>query len=183
MDHDMRTPIVARHRRSSAGDDGRSRARSEKGSGLPAAFVAGLVICLIVAGIVVLLSRHSKAPQQRANPPKLPFGQAEQAYAPNIQFSKIKLAKAENFLGEEFTYVQFTMKNAGTQSIEGLTIRLEFYDPFKQVVLRDNEQLVGPNDPPLRPTEERGLQITLGGIPPQWNHENPVFHVTGLILK
>lgn len=159
------------------------RGSRERGGGFPAAFIAGLVICLIVVACVVLVSRHSKAPQQRANPPKLPFGQAEQAYAPNIHFSDLKLARAENFLGEEFTYVQFTLTNAGTQSIQGLTISLEFHDPFKQVVLRDNEQLIGPNDAPIGPGQQRGLQITLGGIPAQWNHENPVFHVTGLILK
>lgn len=160
-----------------------SVARRERGAGFPAAFIAGIIVCLIVAGIVVLMSHHSTAPQRAAKAKKLPFGPAEQAYAPNLHFTKIKLAKAENFLGEEFTYVQFTVTNAGTQTVQGLGIQLEFYDPFKQVVLKDTEQLIGPNDPPLRPTEERGLQITLGGIPAEWNHQDPVFRVTGLALK
>lgn len=156
---------------------------TDKGSGFPAAFAAGVVLCLIVAGVFVLMSRHSSAPQHTAQVVKLPFGPAEQAYAPNLHFTKIKLAKAENFLGEQFTYVQFTVTNAGTQTVQGLSIELDFYDPFKQVVLKDTERLIGPNDMPLRPTEERGLQITIGAIPPQWNYQDPVFHVTGLVLK
>ncbi len=157
--------------------------RRQRGAGFPAAFIAGIIICLIVAAIVVLVSRHSTAPQRTAQTVKLQFGPAERAYAPNIHFTNIKLAKSENFLGEQFTYVQFTVTNAGTETIHGLSIELDFYDPFKQVILKNDEQLIGPNDPPLRPTEERGLQITMGGIPAEWNHEKPVFHVTGLLLK
>jgi hypothetical protein len=157
--------------------------RRERGSGFPAAFAAGIVIVLILGVCVVLISRHSKSAIPAAKAAKLPFGPAERAYAPDIHFDNIKLAKATNFLGEEFTYVQVTVTNAGKQSIEGLTIQLAFYDPFKQVVLRDSEQLIGPADPPLGPGQPRGLQITLGGIPAEWNHENPVFRVTGLVLR
>lgn len=157
--------------------------RRQRGSGFPAAFAAGLVVCLVLAGAVVLISRHARKPQQAAHAAKLPFGPAEQAYAPNIHFTHIKLARAENFLGEEFTYVQVTISNAGSQTVHGLAIRLEFYDPFKQVILRDDEQLVKPSDPPLRPGEQRGLQITLGSIPAEWNHQDPLFHVAGLVLQ
>lgn len=157
--------------------------RDQRGGAFPAALAAGLVICLIVAGAVVLMSRRSSAPKKAAQKVTFPFGATEQAYAPNIHFSKIKLAKAQNFLGEEFTYVQFSVTNAGTQDVHGLSIQLEFYDPFKQVILKDKEQLIGPNDSPLHPKEERGLQITLGGLPAEWNHADPIFRVTGLALQ
>ena len=160
-----------------------SVSRRQHGSGFPAAFGAGLVIVLILGVCVVLISRHSKSPAPVKNAVKLPFGPSEQTYATNIHFDNIKLAAATNFLGERFTYVQLTLKNEGKQSVHGLTINLTFYDPFKQAVLKDSEQLIGPNDPPLDPAQQRGLQITLGGIPAEWNHENPVFRVTGLILK
>jgi hypothetical protein len=159
------------------------RSRRERGSGFPAAFTAGLVIVLILAVCVVLISRHSKSSHPAPTGVKLPFGTAEQAYTPNIHFDNIKLAKATNFLGEEFTYVQFNLTNSGQQPVQSLTINLMFYDPFKQVVLRDSEQLIGTADQPLGPGQTRGLQITLGGIPAEWNHENPVFKVTGLVLK
>ena len=161
----------------------RQRSSREKGRGFPAAFAAGLVIVLIVAACVVLVSRHSKSWQPVAHSAKLPFGPAEQAYAPNIHFDNIKLARATNLLGEEFTYVDVSLRNSGTQSIHGLSISLEFYDPFKQVVLRDTETLIGPADPPLDPGKQRDLRITLGQVPPEWNHETPVFRVTGSVLK
>lgn len=161
----------------------RVSSRRERGSGFPVAFAAGLVIVLILGACVVLISRHSKSTIPAAKTAKLPFGPAEQAYAPNVHFDNMKLAKATNFLGEEFTYVQVTVTNAGPRSIQGLTILLTFSDPFKQVVLRDSEQLIGPADSPLGPGQQRGLQITLGGIPAEWNHENPIFQVTGLVLE
>jgi hypothetical protein len=158
--------------------------RREGGSGFPAAFAAGAAICLVVVATIVLMSRHASVPQRAAQSAKFPFGPTEQAYAPNIHFTNIKLATAENFLGEQFTYVQLTVTNAGTRTVNGLSVELEFFDPFKQVVLKDTEQLIGTNDPrPLRPTEQRGLQITLGALPAEWNHEVPVFHVTGLVVK
>jgi hypothetical protein len=163
--------------------DAENARHREAGTGFPAAFAAGLVVVLIMAAGVVLVSRHSRSTQPAAVPAKLPFGRVEQAYAPNIHFGNIKLARAENFLGEQFTYVQVNITNAGTQPVHALSITLQFYDPFKQVVLKDSEQLVGTADPPLGPGQQRGLQITLGGIPAEWNHEDPVFRVTGLILQ
>jgi hypothetical protein len=158
-------------------------AKRDRGGAFPAAFLAGLVVVLILAACVVLLSRHSKSSQPVVHSAKLPFGTAEQAYAPNIHFENVKLARATNLLGEEFTYVDVSVKNAGSQSIHGLSITIEFHDPFKQVVLRDTERLIGPADPALGPGQERNLRITMGQIPPEWNHEDPTFRVTGLVLK
>lgn len=159
------------------------RTERERGSGFPAAFVAGLVVVLIVVGCLVLFSRHSRSARPVAQAVKLPFGGTEQAYAPRIHFDDVKLARATNLLGEEFTYVDLGLTNTGAQSIHGLSVTLKFYDPFKQVILQDSEQLVKTADPPLDPGKRRNLRITLGAIPETWNHEAPVFQVNGLILK
>jgi hypothetical protein len=156
-----------------------------EGSGFPVAFIAGLVVVAIVGACVVLLSRHSSTQQAAAAAAaaKLPFGPDEQAYASNIQFSGIGLARATNLLRQEFTYVGGTITNNGGRSIRGLVVVIEFHDPFNQVVLRDTQQLIGMKSTPLGPGQHRDFEVTLERVPAQWNQREPTFRVTGLVLQ
>lgn len=157
----------------------------EERSGFPVAFVAGLVIVAIAGACVVLLSRHSSTRQAAAAAAsaKLPFGPAEQAYASNIQFGGIGLARATNLLRQEFTYVGGTITNNGGRSIRALVVVIEFHDPFNQVVLRDAPQLIGLRSTPLGPGQHRDFEVTLERVPAQWNQQVPTFRVTGLVLQ
>ncbi len=76
---------------------------------------------------------------------KLPFGPAEQAYSERIHFTDLHMAKATNFLNQEFTYVAGTMTNDGTRDIKAMDVSIEFRDPFKQMILNDSEHLIGPD--------------------------------------
>jgi len=156
--------------------------RAEKRE-FPAAFVAGLVVVFIVVTCAVAISRYAHSKESAAAAVKLPFGPAEQAYAPSIHFDNIQMARATNLLNQEFTYVGGTMTNGGTRSIGALEVILEFRDPFNQVVLRDSEQLVTRANPPLAGGDHRDFQITLEHIPVEWNQQTPVFRATGLLLK
>jgi hypothetical protein len=156
----------------------------ERRSSFPGAFVAGLVIVFVVVVSVVLLSRYAHSRQTAAALAKLPFGPAEQAYAGSIQFGNIQMARATNLLNQEFTYVNGTITNGGARSIGGLSLIMEFRDPFNQVVLRDSEQLIGmANAPPLAAGQHRDFQITLEHVPAEWNQQAPTFRVTGLLLQ
>ena len=155
----------------------------EERSSFPGAFLAGLVLVFIVVGCVVLLSRYAHSRQTAAASAKLPFGPAEQAYAHSIQFGNIQMARATNLLNQEFTYVNGTMTNGGARSIAGLTVVMEFRDPFNQVVLRDAEQLIRTANAPLGPGQHRDFQITLEHVPAEWNQQVPTFRVTGLLLQ
>src|SRR5579863_1643708 len=88
------------------------------GRQFPVAFVLGAVIVLILGAAVVLLSRtvHTST----AAPVSLPFGAAESAYAPNIHFQDLQLARSTNMLNQEFTYVGGTLSNDGDRSVAGL---------------------------------------------------------------
>jgi hypothetical protein len=152
-------------------------------SGFPAAFVAGLVIVFTIVGCVVLISRYFHSRQTAAASTSLPFGSAEQAYAGSIHFGNIQMARATNLLNQEFTYVNGTMTNAGTRSIHGLSVIMEFRDPFNQVVLRDTEQLIGGANVPLDAGQQRDFQITLEHVPAEWNQQVPTFRVAGLLLQ
>jgi len=147
----------------------------------PIAFVAGAVVVLLLLGGLILLSRGSH-PNGAGAAARLPFGPTEQAYAEHIHFKDIKMAKANNFLNQEFTYIAGTLWNDGVRTIRAVDVTLEFHDPFNQVILRENESLVGPKDPPLPGGQRRDFQITLEHVPVEWNQQYPSMRVTGLIL-
>jgi hypothetical protein len=154
----------------------------EERSRLPIAFGAGLVIVfLLFAGIFVLTRKiHSKGPAAEV---KLPFGPSEQAYSERIHFTDMHMAKATNFLNQEFTYVAGTMSNDGVRDIKAMDVSIEFRDPFKQVILRDSEHLIGSDTAALTAGQKGTFQVSVERLPPEWNHEYPIIHVTGLVLQ
>jgi hypothetical protein len=162
-------------------EPGESSYREER-SRLPIAFGAGLVIVLILFGGLFLLTRklHSNGPGPEA---KLPFGPAEQAYAERIHFTDMHMAKATNFLNQEFTYVAGTMTNDGVRDIKAMDVSIEFRDPFKQVILKDSEHLIGPDTPSLTAGQKGTFQVSVEHLPAEWNHEYPIIRVTGLSFR
>jgi len=148
---------------------------------LPVAFAAGAIIVLILLGGLFLLTRvmQSHSPSAAV---KLPFGAEEQVYAERIHFRDIQLAHATNFLNQDFTYVAGTISNDGDRTVRALGITVEFHDPFNQLILRESQQLIGPDTGPLAAGQRHDFQMTLEHLPATWNHENPAIRVTGLIL-
>jgi hypothetical protein len=155
---------------------------SEERRRFPLAFVLGILVVAVIFGSFVLLTRHMRSPAQTAAL-KLPFGPAEQAYAERIHFTNIQMARATNFLKQEFTYIAGTIQNDGVQNIGGLQVAVEFRDDLNQVILRETEGLIVPNSDPLPAGQRRDFQITLEHIPAEWNHQYPSMKVTGLILQ
>lgn len=162
-------------------EPGESSYREER-SRLPIAFAAGLIIVAILFGGIFLLTRkiHSNAPAAAAT---LPFGPVEQAYADRIHFTDLKMAKASNFLNQEFTYVAGTMTNDGVSNIKAMDVTVEFRDPFKQVILKDTEHLIGPDTAALTAGQKGTFQVSVEHLPAEWNHEYPIIRVTGLVLE
>ena len=148
----------------------------------PVAFLLGFLVVAIIFGSFVVLTRHMRSPAQ-ASAVKLPFGPAEEAYAERIHFTGIQLARATNFLKQEFTYVAGTIENDGVQNIAAMQVAVEFHDDLNQVILRETEVLIAPKSDPLPAGQSRDFQITLEHIPAEWNHQYPSINVTGLILQ
>jgi hypothetical protein len=157
--------------------------RSER-SRLPATFAAGIVVVLILGAGIVLLTRISQSHARSSASEKLPFGSAEQAYAPQIHFEGGPLSRASNLLNQEFTYVAGTITNNGPRNLGAVDVVFEFRDPFNQVILRDTQRLVDPQGEALSVGHSREFQVTLGEpIPSEWNQQYPSIRVTGLILQ
>jgi hypothetical protein len=155
--------------------------REDKGR-FPAAFVVGLVIVSLVV-LVVVFATHSTHRVQPELQPKLPFAAAEQTYAPNIHFQQIELSESSNLLGQKFTYVDGIVANDGSRAIRALEIKVEFHDPFNQVILRETHRVISESDKPLAPGQQRAFNLTFDGVPVEWNRQNPTIQVTGLVLQ
>ncbi|HEY6467994.1 MAG TPA: FxLYD domain-containing protein [Candidatus Acidoferrales bacterium] len=150
----------------------------------PLALVAGVVIVGIVAVILIFVSKsaHVAAPTQ-AKP--MAFGPQEQAYASNISYTNIQLAKSENFLNQQFMYINGTVSNAGDRTITQLQITVNFYDDVdnKHLTMHDAETAIAVTDPPLSPHQQRKFSLTIDGYPQNWNQQMPAFHTSGLVLQ
>ena len=142
---------------------------------------AGVVVLLILAAI--FLGRGSGEKGGAGQPVALPFGAAEQAYAPQIHFSSLRLTQATNMLNQEFTYVVGTAANTGNRPVRAIEVTVEFHDLVNQLVLRDTVRVFPPGTPPLSPGHERDFQLTFEHVPAGWNHQPPSIQVTGLDLQ
>jgi len=145
------------------------------------AAAAAIVLLLIAAAIV--FNRGSGGTKTAAGPAPLPFGPAEQAYAPQIHFSALQLSQATNMLNQEFTYVVGTVSNSGDRPVAGIEATVEFHDLVNQVVLRDTVRIFLPGAPPLAPGHERDFQLTFEHVSAQWNRQPPSIRITGLKLQ
>jgi hypothetical protein len=135
-----------------------------------------------VIAVVYFASRYAPVTVTPAEQP-LPMGSAEQAYAPQIQFQELKVARATNFLNQEATFVFGTTANNGPRAIRQIEVTFEFHDVFQQVVLRDKQRLFSSSAAPLAPSQTRDFQITYDTMPAQWNQAPPSVKVTGLTLE
>jgi len=154
----------------------------EKRREMPAAFLVGLVIVLLLVAGAVLYS-HFASSSASAKPKPLPMGAQEQAYAANIQFADPKMSRASNFLNQEVTFIFGTVENNGPRSIRQIEVTIEFHDALNQVCLRDTERLLAPESDPLGPGQQRDFQISYEHISEMWNVQYPTIRITGLDLR
>jgi hypothetical protein len=148
----------------------------------PIVLLVGAAAMIVLLGALYLASRYAPATVTPPDQP-LPMGAAEQAYAPQVEFVDMKVARATNFLNQEATFVFGTTANNGPRSIRQVEVTFEFHDVFQQVVLRDKQRLFGPSAAPLAPSQTRDFQLTYDTMPAQWNQAPPSVHITGLALE
>jgi hypothetical protein len=112
----------------------------------------------------------------------LPFGPAEQAYAPKLQIEDLALSRAENFLNQEVTMLAGRLTNAGELPLSNVEITVEFSDQFGQVVLRESRAVLAPQTPPFAPGERRDFEVSFERIPSSWNIQRPLVRVSGMLF-
>ena len=77
---------------------------------------------IAIALLVVLWPAAEKHSGSLARESHLPFGSAEQAYAPRIQIDGLALSRAENFLNQEVTSLAGRLTNTGDLPLSNVEI-------------------------------------------------------------
>jgi hypothetical protein len=135
---------------------------------------------IAIALIILMWPGAERHPASRAPESHLPFGPAEQTYAPRLQIENLALSRAENFLNQEVTTLSGRLTNAGDLSLANVEVSIEFYDQFGQNVLRESRSLFLQPAPPLAPSEQRSFEVSFEHIPYTWNVQQPRVQVSGI---
>ena len=156
---------------------------------IPLAVAAVLGVGLLID--VLWLGRPEPEGATPTLPARLPPLAGEEArYAKEkIELGPVSLSRWQNFLGQEVTYVDGTVKNKGARAITALELTVEFRDIFGQLVLRETIRAVGQTarsgwpSPPLKPGDARAYRAGFEHLPTEWNRAAPRIAVTGLLLE
>ncbi len=136
---------------------------------------------LILAGgslvSLLLLSSCQKGSDVRA------VSGEDLAYASQVQISDLHLSAEENFLGQQVVYLDGKITNRGSQVVRQLRIRLFFRDTLNQVVLREEQEILGRRSESLGPGQTHSFQIRFDRIPDSWNREVPQFEIVSLQVQ
>ncbi|MHB8503397.1 MAG: FxLYD domain-containing protein [Candidatus Acidiferrales bacterium] len=136
-----------------------------------------------IALVIVMWPGAERPPGSRARETHLPFGSAEQAYAPKIQIDGLALSRAENFLNQEVTTLAGRLTNAGNLPLSNVELTVEFSDELGQVVLRESRAVFASPAHQLAPGEGRNFEISFEHLPSSWNIQQPAVRVSGILFS
>ena len=97
----------------------------------------------------------------------------QKAYFTQLEFTDLHMSVAQNFLGDNVTYLDARVRNAGTKTVRRLDLDLTFVDTLSQVILRERAHPLSARAPPLKPGESRAFRVTFEHIPVDWNQAAP----------
>ncbi|HEV2387606.1 MAG TPA: hypothetical protein VGS20_10170 [Candidatus Acidoferrales bacterium] len=139
---------------------------------------AGIVVLLLVAFNWAARRSARRAPELAP----LPFGPAEQAYAPHLRFQNLDVKRFGNMFDQTVTYLYGQVVNDGDSQVLDVQVAVEFRNARNEVVLRQTVRALGPRPAPLAPGDSRDFQLGFEQIPDDWNMQYPSVRVTGLLL-
>ena len=143
----------------------------------PLALAAATLLSLAA---VYLLFFRGPAPVINPEQTRFPFGPAEQAYAPKLQFGNFAMSRAESFLNQEVTYLAGDVVNSGDRALSGIEVTVEFQDDMKQIALREARPVLFGVSTVLQPGKTAHFQVSFDHVPPSWNMQMPTVQVAGL---
>jgi hypothetical protein len=156
---------------------GREAGKDEQ-SGPPVVPIAiGAMAVLIVIGILMFFGRRSgneNAAQATADP-----------YAANLVVSGEAMSTANNFAGQQVTYIEGKITNNGSKTVNSALLQTTFHNSLGEVAQKDMQRLMvittrepyidtAPlNSAPLKPGQTREFRQTFEHVTADWNMQAP----------
>jgi len=131
--------------------------------------MVGAVMLALLA--IVVYFWHSRSANEISASP-IPT-EEQKAYFRQLEFTDLHMSVAQNFLGDNVTYLDAQVKNMGTKTVRRLDLDLTFVDTLSQVILRERAYPISSRTPPLKPGESRAFRVTFEHIPVDWNQAIP----------
>lgn len=137
----------------------------------------GVVAVLIVIGLFILFGR-SGANQNAST------GGAD-PYASNLSISNAAMSTADNFAGQQVTYIEGRITNNGSKTVNNAIVQIVFHDSLGQVVQKETQPLmvITTREPyidtapvasaPLHPGQTREFRLTFEHVSADWNMQLP----------
>ncbi len=155
---------------------------SESGSNSVVAWVvAGLVVLLAIAGLLLATHKKASVPGNTVQPLA--------AYASNLPLSQLAMSESENISGGKYTYIDGHIRNTGDQTVSGITVQVLFRNDVQLPPQIETQSLalIRTHEPyidiqpvsasPLKPGDDREFRLTFETIPGNWNYQMPEIHV------
>ena len=131
--------------------------------------IVGTVMLALLALVLFFWHSHSAT---RFSAGALPT-EEQKAYFRQLEFTDLHMSVAQNFLGDNVTYLDARVRNGGTKTVRRLDLGLTFVDMLSQVVLRERVYPVSERTRPLNPGESRAFRVTFEHMPADWNQAAP----------
>ena len=137
----------------------------------------GVAAVLVVIGLFILFSRtggNSNATPTTPDP-----------YASNLKISDVPMSTANNFAGQQVTYIEGKITNSGSKTVTGALLQIIFHDALGQVAQKETQRLMvittrepyvdtAPlNTAPLKPGQTREFRLTFEHVSADWNMQVP----------
>ena len=150
------------------------------------AIIIGAVAVLVVIGIIFFFSTRGRSSQGGSEP---------DPYATNLRISDETLSTAQNFAGQEVTYIEGKVTNKGQSTVDGATVQIAFKNSLGEVVQRESQPLaiIRTRDPyidtaslkvvPLKPGQTREFRLTFEHISADWDRQKPELRVMRVSIQ
>lgn len=152
--------------------------KKDEGYGPPLIPLAiGVAAVLIVIGAFFLFGR--KGANENSTPA------AADPYAANLAISDPAMSTADNFAGQQVTYIEGKITNKGSKTVNGAVVQIVFHDSLGQVAQKEMQRLMAitTREPyidtaplssaPLKPGQTREFRLTFEHISADWNMQLP----------
>lgn len=153
---------------------------SKKQSVLSNAVIITVVIA--VAALTGAFWYYQKA--ARAAPLQVVLTPEAKAYVRSLQITDSDLKAHESFAGV-VGVVEITgkIKNAGDRPLDVIEIYCNFYDSYRQLVLREKVPIVSAKMGGLKPGEQKPFRLAFDTIPASWNQSMPGLVIAQMQFK